>query len=124
MTEKILHKELSYRITGLCFETHNNLGVFQSEKTYSDFLEELFKISKINYKREVPLPIMFENQGSRRNIPDFIVEDKIIVDIKSKRVITKEDYFQMKRYLVASGKNLGLIVNFRQKYLSPKRILN
>lgn len=53
-----------------------------------------------------------------------MVDDKVILDIKAKRIIIKEDYFQMKRYLAASGKKLGIIVNFHQKYISPKRVLN
>ena len=62
--------------------------------------------------------------GRIRNIRDFVIEDKIILDLKAKRIVTKEDYYQMKRYLAVSNKKLGLIVNFRQKYISPKRILN
>ena len=63
-------------------------------------------------------------ERNRRKIPDFIIEDKIIIDLKAKTFITKEDYFQMKRYLVSYGKKLGLIINFRQRYLYPKRILS
>jgi len=59
-----------------------------------------------------------------RNIPDFIIDNKIVVDLKNKDFITKEDYFQIQRYLQSCGKKLGLIVNFRQKRLYPKRILN
>ena len=124
MMEKILHKELSYKLCGLCFKTHNDLGPFRSEKTYGDYLEQLLASSSLNFLRESPLPPSFEGEGTRRNIPDFIIDNKIILDIKAKRIISKEDYFQMKRYLSASGKNLGLIVNFRQKYISPKRVVN
>jgi len=48
----------------------------------------------------------------------------MIVDFKAKRLITKDDYYQMQRYLKSANIKLGLIVNFRQKYLKPKRILN
>jgi len=123
MYEKILHKELSYKICGLCFTAHNELGPFCSEKTYADFLEQLFKNSGILYEREKAIPVSFEGEMPRRNIPDFIIENKVVLDIKAKRLVLKEDYFQMKRYLIASNKNLGLIVNFRQKYLVPKRVL-
>jgi GxxExxY protein len=74
--------------------------------------------------REQPLPQSFSEEKLRRNIPDFVIEDKIIVDIKAKTLITKEDYFQMCRYLASYDRNLGIIVNFRQKYLYPKRIIN
>ena len=122
--DKVLFPELSYKICGLCFEVHNELGRFKSEKSYADFLESLLKKHKIQYYREVALAPSFIDEKERRNIPDFIIEDKIIVDIKAKRIVTKEDYYQMKRYLISGNKQLGLIVNFRQTYLSPKRILN
>lgn len=122
--QKVLYPELSYKVYGLCFGVHNKLGQFRSEKSYADALEEALKIAGISYQREQSLSASFVGENDRRNIPDFLIEDKIILDIKAKRIITKEDYYQMKRYLVASNKKLGLIINFRQKYLSPKRILN
>ncbi|MBI4691998.1 MAG: GxxExxY protein [Candidatus Terrybacteria bacterium] len=123
-TNKILYPDLSYQICGLCFNVHNELGSFRSEKSYADALEKILQQNSIKYIRENSLKPSFENEGGRRNIPDFIIEDKIILDVKAKRIITKEDYYQMKRYLISSNKRLGLIVNFRQKYLNPKRILN
>jgi len=121
---KILYPDLSYKIYGLCFKVHNDKGRFRSEKSYADALESVLKENNINYKREFALPSSFKGEQSRRNIPDFIIEDKVILDIKAKRIITKEDYYQMRRYLEAGRKKLGIIVNFRQKYLSPKRVAN
>ena len=122
--DKVIYPELSYKICGLCFKIHNDLGQFRSEKSYTDALEEALKTAGMSYQREKSLGASFEGENERRNIPDFMIEDRVVVDLKAKRIVSKEDYFQMKRYLTASGKKLGLIVNFRQKYLSPKRILN
>ena len=55
---------------------------------------------------------------------DFIIEDKIIIELKAKPFITKNDYYQTRRYLELLNLELGIIVDFRQKYLKPKRILN
>ena len=123
MNEKILFKELSYEVCGLCFSVHNNLGRYRNEKQYGDALESLLKENKINYVREKALPVSFEGENGRRNIPDFIIEDSVIVDLKVKNIVAKEDYFQMQRYLVSYNKKLGLLINFRQKYLYPKRVL-
>ena len=123
MSDRVIYKELSYIICGICFKTHNELGRFRSEKTYGDYLEQQFIELKMNYKREFPIPPSFKGEHIRRNIVDFIVEDKIILDLKAKLIISKNDYFQMKRYLQAMNKSLGLIVNFRQLHLYPKRIL-
>lgn len=120
---KLFYPQLCYKIYGLCYKTHNELGRSRNEKQYADFFEELLKEEDIDYKREWPLPPSFKGERDRRNIPDFIIKDKIIVDFKTKRIITKEDYYQIQRYLESYSKMLGLIVNFRQKYITPKRVI-
>jgi GxxExxY protein len=124
-SDKIIYPELSYIICGLCFRVHNELGRFRNEKQYADALEALLKKKNdLEYKRETALSSSFSGEKPRRNIPDFIIEDKIVLDLKAKSQITKEDYYQMQRYLVSSNKKLGIIVNFRRINLQPKRILN
>jgi GxxExxY protein len=120
----VLFPELSYKICGLFYKVHNELKRFCNEKQYADALENLFKLENLKYEREKALPPSFEGENEGRNIPDFIIEDTIVVDLKAKRIITKDDYYQMKRYLNAFNKKLGIIVNFREYYLSPKRVLN
>ena len=122
--DKILYPDLSYIVNGLCFKAHNVLGSFLSERQYGDALENLLKINNINYTRENELPILFEGEKQRRNITDFVIDDKIILEIKAKNMVTRDDYYQVKRYLISAGKELGILVNFRRKTLQPKRILN
>ena len=124
MNEKVIYPELSYKICGLCFSVHNKLGRYRNEKQYGDALETLLKENNLTYLREAPLPPSFDGEKERRNIVDFMIEDKIIVELKARDIILKEDYFQTSRYLVSSNKKLGLIFNFRQKYLRPIRVLN
>lgn len=120
--EKIIYKDLSYRISGLLFKIHNNLGRYCREKQYGDALEKLLKDEDVSFEREKELPVkMIDNQYT--NKVDFIIENKVLLDLKAKPIILKEDYFQMKRYLDASGYRLGLIVNFRNNYLKPTRVL-
>jgi len=115
--EKVLYPELSYSITGILFSVHNELGQYAREKQYGDLIEKKFDEIKIPYKRELAI----SNTG---NILDFIVEDKIILEVKAKKLLITEDYYQVKRYLTALNKKLGILVNFRKKYIVPKRILN
>ncbi len=122
--DKVVFKETSYKINGLCFKVHNQLGRFRNEKQYADALETVFKENKIKNCREFSIEVSFTGEQKRRNIVDFLVEDNILLDLKAKTLITKDDYFQMQRYLASANKKLGIIVNFRQKYLSPKRVLN
>lgn len=118
---KVIYSELSYKLTGIFFSIHNEVGRYCKEKQYQDIFEEKLKEIGIKYEREKELPISLETSG---NQVDFIIENKILIDFKSKKFITKEDYYQMKRYLKAAKMKLGLIVNFRDRYLKPKRILN
>jgi len=121
--EKVILPKLSYKICGFCYQIHNDLGRFRNEKQYADAMEQLLKENNIKYAREEFLSPSFEGEGNR-NKPDFTIEDKIIIDFKAKNFITKDDYFQMKRYLASKNIKLGLIINFHQKFLAPKRVLN
>ena len=120
---ELLHPDLSYKLNGILFKVHNELGQFRSEKEYGDLIENYFKESGINYEREKILPVSFENDQQRNRV-DFLIEDKIILELKTKRFVEKEDYYQIKRYLEALNKPLGILVNFRRRYITPKRLLN
>ncbi|OGM09128.1 hypothetical protein A2159_01700 [Candidatus Woesebacteria bacterium RBG_13_34_9] len=119
----IVFKELSYRINGICFKVHRDIGRFGREIQYADKLEDLFKGNEINFKREFEIKDL-QNNKKTGNRPDFIIEDRILLDVKAKKFITKEDYYQMQRYLKSANIRLGMIVNFRNTYLKPKRVLN
>lgn len=122
--DKVLYPELSYLINGLCFKAHNELGPFLNEKQYGDALENLLKINNVNYTRENEIPIFFEGEKQRRSITDFIIDNKVVLEIKAKNIVTRDDYYQIKRYLISAKKELGILVNFRRRTLQPKRILN
>lgn len=114
-TNKIIHKELSYALYGILFQAHNQLGRFCREKQYADKIELLLKEAKIDYKREKTTEI--------KNIPDFIVDNKIVLELKAEPIVLKDNYYQVQRYLKDLNIKLGLLVNFRNKYLKPIRII-
>jgi GxxExxY protein len=124
MEEGLIYKELSYEVCGLLFKTQNFLGRYRSEKEYGDFFEKLLIENKIRYARENRFKNAVEEIKQARNICDFVIEDKIVVELKAVRILDNECYFQVKRYLAAGNYKLGLLVNFRQQYLSPKRVIN
>jgi len=120
---QIIEKSLCYDITGLCFKVHKELGRFCREIQYADKLEELFKVDNWDYQREYVLKNLAPD-SPKGNKVDFVVKFRVLIDLKAKNYITKEDYIQMQRYLQASGLEIGLIVNFRESHLKPKRVLN
>jgi len=120
---KLLHENLTYKVNGICFKVHKNLGRYRSERQYCDEFEILLKENNLSYKREFELS-NFDASILKGNRIDFFIENTLIIDIKAKKFITKEDYFQMLRYLESANLQLGIIYNFRNTYLKPKRIIN
>jgi len=116
ISEKVIYPELSYLITGVIFSVHNELGQYAREKQYGDLIEQKIKDLKIKYKREISI-------GSSGNILDFIIDDKIILELKATRIITREHYRQIQNYLQQTGLNLGILINFRDKYIKVLRII-
>jgi len=119
--QKIIYPELSYEITGILFKVHNELVRYCKERQYQDVLEQKLRDRRLQFEREKTLPINKEVGG---NQVDFCIENKILLECKAKGFLTKDDFYQMLRYLKAAKMKLGFIVNFRNKYLKPKRILN
>jgi len=113
---KVIYPELSYLITGICFDAHNSLGRFSREKQYGDFIEQKFINLKVPYRREYKI-------GKSGNIVDFLIDDKIILEIKAKDILLKDDYYQLQRYLQGLNIRLGLLINFRNSYLRPNRVV-
>lgn len=122
-TNKIIYPELSYIVTGLCFEVQKDLGRFSRERQYCDVLEHKLKSRGISYERE-KIITAGDDEEIKGNRVDFIIDGKILLEAKSLPYTTKQDYFQAQRYLKATNLKLAMIVNFRSKYLKPKRIVN
>ncbi len=114
--EKVLYSELSYIITGILFATHNELGRYAREKQYGDIIELKLKEAKIPHRREAPI-------ADSGNILDFIIDNKIVLELKSVRIITRDNYRQIQNYLQQTQLKLGLLVNFRSEFLKPLRII-
>lgn len=113
---KLLFGDLSYKINGILFDCHNELGQFGKEKQYGDLIEKKLKENNIGYKRELRV-------GESGNIIDFLIESNVLVELKCKPFLLNSDYDQVKRYLHSCDLELGILVNFRTKYLKPKRII-
>ena len=122
--ETILFKEESYQIIGKCFEVHNNLGPGFLEIVYKDALEYEFRKAGIPFEREKEYKIIYKNKIlPHKFYADFVVYDKIILEIKAVAGIADEFIAQSINYLKVSGNKLAIIINFGEVKLNYKRIV-
>ena len=122
--EKVIYKEESYQIIGRCMEVHSHLGAGFLEIVYKDALELEFQKANIPYEREK----MYEVQYKGIILPhlfyaDFVVYDKIILEVKGVSGIADEFIAQAVNYLKVSSNQLALLVNFGEPKLNYKRIV-
>jgi len=125
MDEKIIFKEESYKIIGICMNIHSTLGNGFLEAVYCEVLEKEFVKNNIPYQREVKLDLFFNGEKlDKKYKADFICFDNIILEIKAVSFIHENFTKQTLNYLKATDKKLGLLINFGEKSLNYKRIIN
>lgn len=105
--------EISYEIRGAIFRIHNELGPGLLESVYETVLEYELKKTGLKVKTQVPQALIYQNvrldQGFRL---DILVEDKVIIEIKSVEMLLKVHHKQLMTYLKLANKKLGILVNF------------
>ncbi len=85
MKRRIIEKELSYEIVGICFDVHNELGRFLREKQYADELEKRFLQKGMKYEREILLNKICKSNIEGNKV-DFLIENRIVLEVKSKEI--------------------------------------
>lgn len=121
---ELIHRDLSFLITGILFEVHNELGKYTTEKQVCDLIEERLGKAHIPYQRESVLVPIHAGEMIGRHRVDFLIDNKLVLEVKCKYYLTREDYFQIRRYLSVLNMKLGILVNFHEDRLRPKRVLN
>jgi GxxExxY protein len=121
---KLVYPELSYKIVGILFEVHRELGNRYQEKYYQRAVEIALKKQKITYKRELPVSLKFDGESIGKYFLDFLIEGKVVLELKVKPNFTVIDYKQIQAYMQSSNLKLGILANFYTNSLEYKRILN
>lgn len=120
----LLYPELSYQIIGILFETHRELGQSFPEKYYQRAIEQKLKAKQIKFQKELVIDVTTTTGKVGKQIFDFLVDDKIILELKTVPIITPDHFRQVRAYLKIYNKELGILANFRGKSLFYQRILN
>ena len=125
MDEKknIIYKELSYKIIELALEVHNELGCGFLEKVYENALMILFERERIPSKQQAPVDVYFQERVVGQYFADILVDNKVILELKTVDIIAEVHKAQVLNYLRATGMKLGLILNFAKPSLEYKRLV-
>ena len=124
MKSDLLYPELSYSIISCAFKVHNTLGGGLPEKSYQLALASEFDKREIVYSEQHFSNTIYNYRKIQRNFSDFLVDDLIIVELKSTNRIIQADFKQTKKDLQANDKKLGILIHFGNEQLTFKRVLN
>ena len=120
----MLHPELSYKIVGCAFEAYNEIGAGHKEKVSQKAFGICLRNTGLNVKEQLPYPVEFKESIVGKNYFDFLVNDLVVVEIKTADRFTKSHFEQLQNYLVVSRLKLGILVSFGRSEVKFKRVLN
>ncbi|NCO54730.1 MAG: GxxExxY protein [Bacteroidetes bacterium] len=117
-------REETYKIIGLAMKVHRILGKGFLEIVYKDAMEIEFNDHKVPFEREKPFIIEYKYRILKRKYnADFVVYEKLLLEVKAQSGIYDDDIKQTLNYLACSKLKLGLILNFGEASLSFKRVI-
>lgn len=118
----MIKDDLTYRIIGCAMKVHRTLGSGFQEAIYQKCLEIEMNRAGLSFGREVVKPIFYDGitVGSRR--ADFVVGERVVVELKALKMLENVHMAQARNYLEAFGYDLGLLINFGAESLEYKRI--
>lgn len=108
----MLYKDLAYKIVGCFYNVYNELGPGYKESIYHKALTIEFKNNTINFEGEKQVSINYQDRKVGVYIPDFIIDDKIIIELKAVDFMPKLYEEQLYTYLKGTEYKLGYLVNF------------
>lgn len=116
-----LYKELTYKVIGALYEVHKELGPVHKEKIYHKAITLEFKNRSIDFEEEKSLPVKYKGKKIGSYKPDFVIDDKVILEIKVEPRLTKATIDQIYYYVRGTRYKLVLLANFGTRKLSITR---
>ena len=123
MEEKILYKDLSYKIVGLAIQVRKELGFGFLEKVYENALMILLEENGIEAKQQFPIKVSFHGRIVGDYVADILVENQIILELKAQDKIIDIHKAQTLNYLRATGLRLAIVLNFGKDRLEHERLV-
>jgi len=122
--EKVVYKELSFKIIEACFEVHNILGPGYSEKIYEEAVSKELRNRGIGYERQKLVEVYYKGEKIGEYRLDLVLENKIILELKAVSELSNIFEAQLLSYLKAAGMKLGILINFGSRKVEYRRIVN
>lgn len=118
-----LYEEESYKIRGACFAVYNSLGGGIKEKIIEKALIKELALLNLKVSNQERIEILYKGEKIGVYVPDIVVNNSIIIELKSKPFLTQEDEKQFWGYLKGSKYELGFLINFGPQKLTIKRYI-
>ena len=115
--------DVTYAINGAIFEVNRVLGPGFLEKVYENALLVELKRRGLKAETQVPIQIQYKGQIVGEYIADIVVEDQVIIELKSVDQLQKIHEAQILNYLKATGFKIGLLINFKHPKAEIKRFI-
>ena len=115
-------RDLTYKINGAVFEVHRTLGEGFLEKVYENALLLELRNQGLRAECQVPVPVFYKGTMVGDYVADLVVEDQVILELKTVEDLTSVHQAQLLNYLKAPGKPLGLLINFKGKKAMIRRL--
>jgi GxxExxY protein len=122
--DKLIYSDISYKIIGAAFTVYNELGFGHMEKIYQRALAKELQLQNLNFKEQVPYKVLYKGENIGNNFLDFLVEDKVIVELKKNDHFSKKNIDQVVNYLKISDLKLAMLINFSKNGVLHKRLVN
>lgn len=119
----LMHSELTRAVIGAAMEVHSNLGPGFLESVYEEALAIEFNLQKLLYERQKAISVMYKGEKAKDFFCDFLVGEKVLVELKALKAITNIEEAQLLNYLKATGLQVGLLINFGEQSLRYKRLV-
>jgi GxxExxY protein len=114
-------QELTEKIIGCAYRVYNKMGFGFLESVYEKCLMIELKKAGLHAEAQVPIKVEYDGEIVGEFVADILVENAVILELKSVRRIVRAHEIQLVNYLTATGKDIGLILNFAESKVEVKR---
>ncbi len=122
--DDLVYPDLSYKVLGALFDVWNKVGFGYKENVYRKAVAAALRSVGLLVKEQVYTKIIYQDQVIGRCYFDFLVDGKLVLEIKARGYFSKRDIEQLYSYLKSQGLKLGLIIHFSRDGVKYKRVVN